>query len=120
MAVFGYTTYHRHFWKWLPILLLWAALNGSVFDWVGLSHYWLTFLIVFSGLVLFAGIRQKRQLTEIMNGTDDAEALRFIAASGSNTLTYFWLSAFAFILMWFVGFLVAFNLRAPGLTALLG
>ena len=113
IAVFEYTTYHRHFWKWLPILLGWAALNGGIFEWVGLGHYWVTFLTVFSGFVMFVGIRQKRQLSETMKVTDDAETLRFIAASGANTLTYFWLSGFAFILAWFVGLLVAFNLRVP-------
>lgn len=115
MKIFSFSTYHKYFYKALPILLIYAALLGYLLDLFELHSFFLWFLIINGFLFVKNYKRYKKQ--DLMEGVSEdyknllpeEKVKETLEKSSKNTLKYFTLSAIVYLVIFSTTYLFFFN-----------
>ncbi|MBU4580138.1 hypothetical protein KKB43_03925 [Patescibacteria group bacterium] len=115
MKVFSFSTYHKHFFKALPVLIIYSALLGYLLDVFELHAFFLWFLII--NIVLFVKNYKRYKKQDLMEGVgDDYKSLlseekikKTLEKSTKNTLKYFIISSVVYLVVFSATYLFFFN-----------
>ena len=106
MRIFGYSTYHKYFWKALPILVLYSATVGYLlyyFEFHG-GFFWQILLTIIS--LTYNQRKQNHQFAEVFNSINDLEKIKLFTKSERNTKKYFWLSATIYLIIFSIAYTI--------------
>ncbi len=114
LQIFRLTTYHRYFFKTLPLLIAYSILIGYALSSItAFQGFWVT-QIWASGLLFFFGYRrQTLRFRSFLEAIDDPKDRTSAQLSGASTTAYFTLSAMIYLVVYAVSFLIFVNLSAP-------
>ncbi len=105
--IFRLTTYHRYFLRASPLLILYAVLAGWLMSMLSLGQFFLYQAVLASLWLVFVGRRQSRQAASMLQlAAQDSESVRSIATSVEKTKRYYAYSAFVYIGVFCVTYLV--------------
>lgn len=115
MKIFSFSTYHKYFYKILPILLIYPALLGYLLDLFELHSFFLWFLII--NILLFVKNYKRYKKQDLMEGVDEdyknflpeEKIKETLEKSTKNTLKYFVISSVAYLVVFSVTYLFFFN-----------
>ena len=115
MKIFSYSTYHKYFYKILPILLIYSALLGYLLDLLELHAFFLWFLVI--SIILFVKNYKRYKKQDLMEGVgEDYKELmpedgikETIEKSMRNTLKYFAISSVVHLVVFSATYLFFFN-----------
>ena len=102
MQIFRYSTYHKYFWKVLPILVIYSAVVGYLlycFELHG-GFFWQIILTVLS--FAYNQRKQNQQFENVINSMTDIEKIKLLTKSERNTKKYFWLSGMIYIIIFII------------------
>ena len=115
MKIFSFSTYHKHFYKILPILLIYSALLGYLLDIFELHEFFLWFLVI--NIILFVKNYQRYKKQDLMEGVgkdyknfiSEEKIKETLEKSTKNTLKYFVISSIVYLVVFFATYLFFFN-----------
>ena len=98
MQIFRLTTYHAYFWKALPLLAIYSAAVAWLFFTLIMQGFFL-WQVVLESIWLFVVGRQQSRMAKAMLSLagDDADDVRSMAESTSNTSRYFAYCSFLYV-----------------------
>lgn len=116
LQIFRLTTYHRYFFRALPLLIAFSILLAYLMCVLRLEAFFIWHLPLAFGLLVWVWRKQAAQANAIMFLVeDDAEQRAFLELSMSNTRAYYWLSTVTYLLAFAVAFIAIFNWRLGGM-----
>lgn len=115
MRIFSFSTYHKYFYKILPVLLIYSALLGYLLDLLELHTFFLWFLAI--NIFLFVKNYKRYKKQDLMEGVgEDYKKLipeekikATLEKSTKNTLKYFIISSVLYLGVFSVTYLFFFN-----------
>ncbi|MQM38769.1 hypothetical protein KBTX_02788 [wastewater metagenome] len=114
MQVLRLTTYHRTFWRALPLLVGYSALVGWALYALELHQFFLWQFVGAAVWLFIAGRQQaKSAKTLLQHSGDDAEQVRALAASTSRTLAYYAASSIIYLIGFSITYLWLYNAQFP-------
>lgn len=112
MLVFKLTTYHRYFWPALPLLIGYSALVGWALFTLDLHSFFLWQLGLATAWLFVVGKKQTKTAAAVLEaGGGDADAVRFLARSASQTMVYYMVSCIVYVVGFSTSFLYLYNLQ---------
>lgn len=110
MQVFRLTTYHRYFWRSLPLLVGYAAVVGWALYALDMHAFFLWQLALASVWLFVVGKKQSKAAAAMLQlAGDDAEAVRFMATSASRTTAYYTASSIVYVIGISITYLWLYN-----------
>ena len=105
MKIFSFSTYHKYFYKTLPVLLIYSVLLGYLLDLFELHEFFLWFLAI--NILLFVKNYKRYKKQDLMEGVgEDYKNLlpeekikETLEKSTKNTLKYFVLSSIVYLVI---------------------
>ena len=115
MKIFSFTTYHKYFYKALPILLIYTTLLGYLLDRFEFHKFFLWFLII--NIVLFIKIYKRDSKQDLVeefaedhhNLLPEEETKKIFHKSKKNTLKYFIISSIIYLTILQVTYFIFLN-----------
>lgn len=115
MKIFSFSTYHKYFYKTLPVLLIYSVLLGYLLDLFELHEFFLWFLAI--NILLFVKNYKRYKKQDLMEGVgEDYKNLlpeekikETLEKSTKNTLKYFVLSSIVYLVIFSATYLFFFN-----------
>ena len=115
MKIFSFTTYHKYFYKALPILLIYATLLGYLLDRFEFHKFFLWFLII--NIVLFIKIYKRDFKQDLVEGfvedynnlLPEEQTKKIFQISKKNTLKYFIISSIIYLTILQVTYFIFLN-----------
>ena len=115
MKIFSFSTYHKYFYKTLPVLLIYSVLLGYLLDLFELREFFLWFLAI--NILLFVKNYKRYKKQDLMEGVgEDYKNLlpeekikETLEKSTKNTLKYFVLSSIVYLVIFSATYLFFFN-----------
>lgn len=110
MQIFRFTTYHAYFWKALPLLIGYSALVGWLLYVLKMHEFFVWQVILASAWLFFVGRKQSKTAQALMTLVgEDADAVRFMAASAAKTSSYYAYSSFVYLIGFSLVYLSLYN-----------
>lgn len=115
MKIFSYSTYHKYFYKILPILLIYSVLLGYLLDLFELHAFFLWFLAI--NIILFVKNYKRYKNQDLMEGVgedyknlmSEEKIKETLEKSTKNTLKYFIISSVLYLVIFSATYLFFFN-----------
>lgn len=106
MQIYRLSTYHRYFFKMVPVLLGYGALIGYLLFAFNFSKYFIWF-IALTLCLLFTNFHKQLQDRKIsISLAKDEEQKKFLTKSVTNTIKFHLLSSIIYVIMVVVSFLI--------------
>lgn len=110
MQVFRLTTYHKHFWPSLPLLIGYAALVAWLLFTLEMHSFFLWQLFLAAVCLILVGKSQgksMRRMLELAGG--NADEVRFMASSAAKTNAYYTISSIVYLVVFAAVYLWLYN-----------
>lgn len=115
MKIFSFSTYHKYFYKILPVLLIYSALLGYLLDLFELHAFFLWFLAI--NIFFFVKNYRRYKKQDLMEGVDEdyknllpeEKIKETLEKSTKNTLKYFVISSVVYLTVFSATYLFFFN-----------
>lgn len=115
MKIFSFSTYHKYFFKILPILVFYSALLGYILDLFELHAFFLWFLAI--NIFLFVKNYKRYKKQDLIEGVDkdyknllpEQQIKETLEKSTKNTLKYFAISSVVYLVIFSTAYLFFFN-----------
>ena len=110
MQIFRLSTYHKYFFKALPVLLAYGAIVGWLLNYLKMDEFFL-YQLVFASAWLFSKARKSSKQSDALleNADQHDENYKLLVQSLSKTKTYYAYSAFTYMISFSVAYLWIYN-----------
>lgn len=111
MQIFRFSTYHAFFWKVSPVLVIYgAAVAWSLFK-LGMHPFFLWQLVLASAWLFVVGRKNTKSAQAILTlAGDDADYVRLMAESSTQTSRYYAYSSFIYVFSFAAMYLWLYNI----------
>lgn len=110
MQIFVYSTYHKYFWKIIPVLAIYSGLVGYLLFYFGFHGGFLWQIVLSIVFLILNAKKQNRKFNELINVSNDIEKTKLLAKSVLNTKKYFWISVMTYLIIFSLTYIFCINI----------